>query len=85
MVVGFLMIFLLIFAAGFICGHYFGRKSKRSSTETTDHPSASQPVALYEDVIPSAMEHQEQKLELKENVAYGPAKFMHGHEYHQQQ
>ena len=64
-----LVIFLLIFITGFVCGHYFGRKYKQSS-------SLNQPVPLYEDVnvLPSAVEHQEQGLELRENVAYGPSK-----------
>ena len=78
-VVAFLVISLLIFATGFVCGHYFGQKSKQPSRGTPDHSSASQSIPLYEDVIPSAVEHQEQQLELKENVAYGPAKSMHGH------
>ena len=66
-VVVFLVISLLTFVAGFVCGHYFGRKYKQSSS------SLNQPVALYEDVnvLPSAVEHQEQHLEMRENVAYG--------------
>ena len=76
--VAFLMISLLTFIAGCVCGHYFGRKSKQPSRGTPDHPLANQPVPLYEDVnvLPSAMEHQEQGLELRENVAYGPSKSM---------
>lgn len=71
-VVAFLVISLLIFATGFVCGHYFGRKSKQPPTETPDHPSASQTeVPLYEDVTLSAVEQQE-GLEMRENVAYGP-------------
>ena len=68
MVVVFLIISLLIFVIGFVCGHHSGRKRKQSSS------SLNQPVALYEDVnvLPSAVEHQEQHLELRENVAYGP-------------
>ena len=67
-VVVFLVISILTFVAGFVCGHYFGRKHTKATS--------SQPVALYEDVnvLPSAVEHQEQHLELKENVAYGPLK-----------
>ena len=71
-VVAFLVISLLIFATGFVCGHFFGRKSKQPPTETPDHPSASQPVPLYEDVTSSAVEQQEGGLEMRENVAYGP-------------
>ena len=68
-VVVFLVISLLAFVAGFVCGHYFGRRYKQSSS------SLNQPVALYEDVnvLSSTMEHQEQHLELRENVAYGTA------------
>ena len=69
-VVAFLIISLLMFVTGFVCGLYFGRKYKQSSSSLTP------PVPLYEDVnvLPSAVEHQEQGLELKENVAYGPSK-----------
>ena len=59
---------VIIFISGFICGHYFSRNFKQSSKETP-----SQPVPLYEDVLPSAVIHQEQDVELKENVAYGPS------------
>ena len=71
-VAAFLVFSLLTFVAGFVCGHYFGRKYKQSSS------SLNQPVPLYEDVnvLPSAVEHQEQGLELTENVAYGPSKSM---------
>ena len=74
-VVAVLIGFLFSFITGFACGHYFGRKSKRSSS------SLNQPVTLYEDVnvLPSAMEHQEQHLELRENVAYGPIKITEQH------
>ena len=67
-VVAFYVISLLTFVAGFACGHYFGRKHTKATS--------SQPVALYEDVnvLSRAVEHQEQHLELKENVAYGPLK-----------
>ena len=49
-----------------------------ASRGTPDHPLANQPIPLYEDVnvLPSAVEHQEQGLELRENVAYGPSKSM---------
>ena len=71
-VAAFLVISFLTFVAGFVCGHYFGRKYKQPSS------SLNQPVPLYEDVnVPSnAVEHQEQGLELRENVAYGPSKSM---------
>ena len=71
-VVAFLVISLLTFIAGFVCGHYFGRKSKQPSrgTPAADYPSSNQLVPLYEDVneLPNAVEHQEQGLELMENV-----------------
>ena len=67
-VVAFLVISLLIIIAGLIV--YLSRKFKQSSKETP-----SQPDPLYEDVLPSAVKHQEQDLELRENVAYGPLNF----------
>ena len=65
MVVAFLVISLSFITAGLVV--YFSRKFKQSSKETP-----SQPDPLYEDVLPSAVKHQEQDLELRENVAYGP-------------
>ena len=67
-VVAFLVIASLIIIVGVV---YFSRKFKQSSKETP-----SQPDPLYEDVLPSAVEHQEQDVELKENVAYGPLRSM---------
>ena len=63
----FFFISLFTFVAGFVCGHYFVRKC------SVQPPSSNQPVPLYEDVneLPNAVEHQEQGLELKVNVAYG--------------
>ena len=65
MVVAFLVVSLLIIIAGLVV--YLSRKFKQSSKEIP-----SQPDPLYEDVLPSAVKHQEKDLELKENVAYGP-------------
>ena len=65
----FIVIVILTFAVGFVCGHYIGKKSSR---ETPDNPTGNQPVPVYEDVLLSAVKHQEQDLELKENVAYYP-------------
>ena len=65
MVVTFLVVSLLIIIAGLVV--YFSRKFKQSSKETPSRPDP-----LYEDVLPSAVKYQEQDLELKENVAYGP-------------
>ena len=75
-VIASLVIIVFSFITGFVCGHYFGQKSKQTSS------LLNQPVALYEDVsvLPSAVEHQEQPdLELKENVAYGPLKSTEQH------
>ena len=76
-VVVFLVISILTFITGFAFGHYIrGRKYKESPKKTQ---VSNQPVMpLYEDVnvLPSDVEHQEQHLELKENVAYGPFKSM---------
>ena len=77
-VIIFLVIAILTLVAGFASGYYFrGRKCNESCKKTQDCCTPSQPAApLYEyvDTIPSAVEHQEQGLELKENVAYGPSK-----------
>ena len=77
---------ILALIAGFACGYYFrGRKCKELSMKTVsqDNPVsviAHQPTTgpLYEDVdvLQSAVEHQEQGVELKENVAYSPSKSM---------
>jgi hypothetical protein len=69
-VVAFLEISVLTLAAGV---HYFVRRRRKQSS------SSSQPTEpLYDDVnvLPAAVEHQEQDLELTENVAYGSAKTM---------
>ena len=66
------------FIAGFVCGHYFGRKHKGlPPRKISTPPIASQPAPFYEDVnmLPtSAEEHHGNDFELKENVAYGPSK-----------
>ena len=72
-VVVFLVISILTLIAGFACGYYIrGRKCKKSSKKT-GKPAA---APFYEDidVLPSAVEHQNQNFELKKNVAYGPSK-----------
>ena len=38
------------------------------------HSQPRNPTVLYEDVLPSSMEYQEQDLELKQNMAYGPVR-----------
>ena len=66
----FLVSLVTIFIIAFICGYCFGRKSNKPESSKTEAP-----VPLYEDVLPSAVQHQEEHdLELNENVAYGPPK-----------
>jgi hypothetical protein len=65
--------FILTFSAGAACGYYFVRQRRKQSS------LSNQPTEpLYDDVnaVPAAVEHQEQGLELTENVAYGSAKPM---------
>ena len=73
-----LIISTIVFIAGFLCGNHFGIKFqffKRKPHTTTDHPHQ---APEYEDIdakpITRAVKHQEQGLELKENVAYGQSK-----------
>ena len=61
--VAFIVIVVLTFAVGFVCGHYVERKSSR---EIPDSPTGNQPAPVYE---VNAVKYQEQDLELKENVA----------------
>ena len=71
--ISFLVISVLTSATGIACGYYFMWRPRRKQSS-----SSNQPTPLYEDVnvlpIASAVEHLEQGLELKENVAYGTAK-----------
>ena len=57
-----------------------GRKCKECTQKTQNNPVsiANQPAPFYEDVdvLLSVVEHQEQNLELKENMAYDPSKSM---------
>ena len=69
--ISFLVISVLTSATGVACGYYFVRRKRKQSS------SSNQPTEpLYEDMnpLPSAVKHQKQGLELKENVAYGTAK-----------
>ena len=72
--ISFLVISVLTSATGVACGYYFMRRQRRkqSSSLITNQPME----PLYEDVnpLPSVVEHQENGLELTENVAYGTAK-----------
>ena len=77
-VVAFLMTSVLILATGIACGYCFMWRRRRKQSSSSNQPTE----PLYDDVIlnalpqPSAVEHQEQGLELKENVAYGTTKSM---------
>jgi membrane protein implicated in regulation of membrane protease activity len=66
---------VLTLAAGVACGYYFVRQRHKQSSSSNQ---STEP--LYDDVntLPTAVEHahQEQGLELTENVAYGSAKPM---------
>jgi hypothetical protein len=67
-----LAISILTLATGVACGYYFVRRKQSSLSNQLTEP-------LYDDVnvLPTAVEHQEQGLELTENVAYyGSAKPM---------
>ena len=69
-VAAFIVISLLTIFAGSKCDYCLVRQRDKQL------PSSSQPVPFYEDVnvLPSAstaMEHQEQGFEMRENVAYG--------------
>ena len=70
------MISILTLATGVACGYYFMWRRRRKQSSLLNQPME----PLYEDVIlnvlpqPSAVEHQEEGLELKKNVAYGTAK-----------
>ena len=72
-VVVFVVISILTLIAGFACGYYIRGRTCKESSKKIGKPAA---APFYEDVdvLPSAMEHQERNLELKENVAYGPSK-----------
>ena len=73
------MISVLPLATGVACGYYFMWRRRRKQSSSSNQPIE----PLYEDVILNALPqtsaveyHQEQGLELKENVAYGTAKPM---------
>ena len=74
LLIAFLVISIFIFITGFVCGHYFSRKFIRSSKEIPQTTNNQVPFYEYVLHVPSGVKHQEQDLELKENVAYGPSK-----------
>ena len=72
-VAAFIVISLLTIFAGSVCGYCFVTRRRGKLKQS---PLSSQPVPLYEDVnvlpsVSAAVEHQEQGLEMRENVAYG--------------
>ena len=71
-----LLVFSVItFIVGFICGQWFGRKFKGPLNQASSaHPQApiAPPVPIYESMLPDTT-HEEQAIELEENVAYGPS------------
>ena len=73
----FILTSILFFTIGFFCGR-FSQKHKQSpigiSESVAMHSQPRNPTVLYEDVLPSSMEYQEQDLELKQNMAYGPVR-----------
>ena len=78
---------LLFFTVGYVCAYcvHSARREKASSTghgqlddeaAATVHVQSTQDNVLYEDVqLPKQLQQEEEeKLELKDNVAYGPLK-----------
>ena len=57
----------LFFIIGFLCGH-FCRKERGKVDEAVPQSEKTQGTPYYDDVVLK----QEQELELKDNVAYGP-------------
>jgi vacuolar-type H+-ATPase subunit I/STV1 len=71
----FLVSSVTTFIVGFICGQWFGRKFKEPPNQVSGaQPSRGPPVPIYESIVPDhSTTHEEQTIELEENVAYGPA------------
>ena len=74
---------LLFFTVGYLCAYcvHSARREKASSTgqlqdgaATTAHVQSTQDNVLYEDVRLPKQQEEEENLELKDNVAYGPLK-----------
>ena len=72
MVVSLVIIFLVSSVFVFIIGFACGQKNKLPNVD--NHPPTNHPGPIYDNVLLSDLKHQEQDLELKENVAYGPSK-----------
>ena len=79
-VIIFLVISIVTFITGFLLGNHFKISFQFFNAKphtTTDHPHQ---APEYEDIdaqpFASAVKHQEQALELKKNMAYGPSNSM---------
>ena len=71
----FLIFLVIFFITGFMCGRWFERKFKGPLNQASSaHPQAliAPPVPIYESMLPDTT-HEEQAIELEENVAYGPS------------
>ena len=66
----FLVSAVIIFIVGFLCGQWFGKRTLNQAPST--HPQKGPPGPIYESMLPSPI-HEEQPIELEENVAYGPS------------
>jgi hypothetical protein len=71
----FLVSLVIVFTVGFICGQWFDRKFKEPPNQASGaHPPRGPPVPIYECIaIGPDTTHEEQVIELEENVAYGPS------------
>ena len=73
LITGFLVSSMIIFIVGFVCGQKCGGKFKGSLNQTSDsstRPAKGLTVPIYESDTTQC--HEEQVIELEENVAYGP-------------
>ena len=63
---------LIIFIMGFVCGQQFGQKFKGPLNQASGaHPPKHPTVSICESMLPDTT-HEEQAIQLEENVAYGP-------------
>ena len=74
----FIVASILFFTLGFLCGHFYQKKGKPSAAGGDHHvppgvaTGRQQTQSTYYDNV--VLHQQEQELELKENVAYGPVR-----------
>ena len=66
-VIVFIVTSMLCFTAGFLCRHSCQLQNERRENENVTQSEKTQGVPYYDDVV---LNQCEQKLELKENVAY---------------